>query len=118
MIGRMLYRDGQLRPAVAYGIICAVVAVAGYMVYTAWAGSGSSRPVAMMCMTPDCGYTRSERLQVGETFPAPCPRCGKNSLVPAFVCKECGTVNVWNEDRGLSPPTRCTKCGREVYHGR
>jgi len=91
-----------------------IVAVA---IWVIWSRASTTQPVVMMCMTPGCGYQRQRALQVGETFPLVCPRCGKKSVAPAFRCPKCGTPNVWNEDRGLKPPTRCTKCGEEIRHG-
>jgi len=109
--------DGRLRPHVAWGAIALAVGASLYFGYRAWSRDSRSHRVALMCMTEGCDYQREESLQVGETLPLKCPKCGKMSVVPSFTCPNCGTPNVWNEDRGLKPPTKCTKCGKENYHG-
>lgn len=109
--------DGRLRSYVPWTILVLALAFASMWVYRVWTRDSGSHAVAMMCKTPGCSFTRAEKLQVGETLPLECPKCGNKSVVPSFACKACGTPNVWNEDRGLKPPTKCTKCGKEHYHG-
>ena len=109
---------GHLRSFVPWTGIVVSLAVASFYAYRAWTRDSGPHSVAMMCMTPGCDYRRSESLQVGETLPLECPKCGKKSVVPSFSCPACGAANVWNEDRGLKPPTKCTQCGKESYHGK
>ncbi len=109
--------DGGLRSYVPWGLIGLALLIGGYYAYATWTRDSQTHDVAMMCATTGCSYEREETLQVGEILPIQCPKCGKKSVVPSFKCK-CGTSNVWNEDRGLKPPTKCTKCGKEYYHGK
>jgi predicted RNA-binding Zn-ribbon protein involved in translation (DUF1610 family) len=98
-------------------IIAAVIAVGGLIVYKVW--KSDSRPLerAMMCATEGCGHTREQRPQLGESMPARCPKCEKDSLYPSRNCPQCGEAFILNEYRGLKPPTRCPKCGKEMWHG-
>jgi len=109
--------DGRPRQTVAWGGGLLVMAVAGYLAYAAWANSDGPQDVTLMCTTPGCAYQRERPLHLGEALPLTCPKCGKRSVAPAFRCPKCGTPNLWNEDRGMAPPTKCTTCGHEVRHG-
>jgi hypothetical protein len=109
--------DGGVKPGIVYGVIGLAVVLGAYWVYASWTGPGKGMTVTMLCYTQDCGYSRDRALELGEILPAKCPRCGNLSVVSAFSCPGCGAPNVWNEDRGLAPPTKCTKCGREVRYG-
>jgi hypothetical protein len=109
--------DGGVPPWVKYTVIVLAVAVGGFFLLKAWQGIDAPAEATLMCSTPKCEYVRTEALQVGEMLPAKCPKCGKDSLLPAFNCPKCKTVNIWNENRGLPPPTKCSKCGQEVRHG-
>jgi hypothetical protein len=101
---------------VKYIVALALLAVIAYFSFKACVGETRSQSIELMCSNPDCDYTRETRLQVGETLPLECPKCGKATVVPGFKCPDCGMLNTWNEDRGEAPPTPCTKCGRQVYH--
>ncbi len=107
--------DGGVKPWVTYAIIGIAIFAGGYFVYGAWRKSGSPTNVNLMCYS--CEYVSDRELTIGETFPAKCPKCDKDTFVPAFRCPQCQTPNVWNEDRGLKPPTKCRKCGAESRHG-
>jgi len=109
--------DGSVRPWVTYGATGLVILVVVYIAYAAWMSSGASQEITMMCMTEGCGYKTSRPLKLGERLPAKCPRCGKNSLVPAFKCRKCGEPLILNQDRGLPPPTICPNC-KEPRKGR
>ncbi|NLX22905.1 MAG: hypothetical protein GXY55_14730 [Phycisphaerae bacterium] len=109
--------DGSVKPAFTYTILVVSVLVAGFLAYRIWTAGDAVNERTMMCITPGCDYTRDRALQLGETLPALCPKCGKKSVVATFKCPHCGQPNVWNEDRGLKPPTKCTKCGKERWHG-
>jgi uncharacterized OB-fold protein len=109
--------EGGVPPWVKHAIIAIAVIAGGYFIYAAWRSSDRQLEATLMCSTQGCGYLRTEALQVGEMLPARCPKCGKDSLLPAFNCPKCKTVNIWNENRGLPPPTKCSKCGQEVRHG-
>ncbi len=109
--------DGGVKPGVKYAGIGLLVVILGYWAFTTWTGGDRALTATLMCYTQGCGYTTARELEIGEVLPATCPKCGNKSVVSAFKCPGCGTPNVWNEDRGLAPPTRCTKCGREVRYG-
>ena len=108
--------DGDVKPIVRYGIIVVAVAVLGFLAYRAWFGGEGARSIALACTTEGCGYTREKKPEIGEMLPLICPECGKRSVVPAFRCRNCGTLNAWNESKGLTPPTPCVKCGQERFH--
>ncbi len=112
------YDDGGVKPWVKYAALVIAVGAGGYFVYTGWSSEDASQEVTMMCLTEGCDYKTSRPLEFGEVLPAKCPKCGKNSLVPAFTCKGCGKPLILNEDRGLKPPTICPYCGKEVWYGR
>ncbi|MEP0844630.1 MAG: hypothetical protein HRF43_18170 [Phycisphaerae bacterium] len=95
-------------------VVLVLAGLAGACAAWAWWGTGDLKST-LMC-SAGCGYIRAGTLSAGDMLPATCPRCGRNSLVPAFHCPKCRSVNVWNESRGLPPPTRCGKCGQEVWH--
>lgn len=117
MIRRLgLPGSGDARSIATCAALGLAAAVVGIFAYRAFTGGGTP-DVALMCMTPGCGTLRERPLELGESLPARCPACDKSSLVPAFTCPQCGTPNIWNEDRGLPPPTKCSKCGKEVRHG-
>jgi hypothetical protein len=115
--GMPFQNDDQRKKWLTYGVLVTAIIVASIFIYRHWTRNSSNAPVAMMCMTPGCSYMRSESLSVGDTVPMECPKCNKKSVVPAFKCRRCGTLNIYNEYRGLKPPTKCTKCGKEAYHG-
>ena len=95
--------------------IVVVILSCGYMVYAALRTDVASRSIAMMC--PACGYTDEHSLSLGDTIPMTCPRCGKQTLYPAFRCKTCGAINIWNEYLGKQPPTFCVECNQKHVHG-
>jgi hypothetical protein len=107
--------SGGVRPWVTYTAIAAVLLVGGYFVYGAWTKNDRALEARLMCYS--CEYTSSKELKVGEVYPQPCPKCEKQTFVPALNCSKCGAPNVWNEDRGAKPPTKCRKCGVELRHG-
>jgi len=104
------------RKLMAGAVSGAVVLIGGYFAWAAWSGRSRPQDVAMLCSNPKCGYTRAQPLQVGESLPMPCPKCGQQTLMAAFRCPKCGTPNIWNENRNALPPTKCRKCGHENYH--
>lgn len=106
---------GGVKPWVVWGILALAIVTGSYFIYGAWNGSNELK-ATLMCS--ECGNIRTEALAVGEMLPATCSKCGKNAMLPAFHCPSCKTVNIWNENRGLPPPTKCRKCGQEVRHGR
>jgi len=101
---------------VVWAVIGVAVLALAYFAWGAWSSRSRAQDVAMLCSNPKCGYTRAEPLQVGESLPMTCPRCGQRTLMAAFRCPKCGTPNIWNENRNALPPTKCRKCGRENYH--
>lgn len=118
MIKKLLYNDDEeMRPAVAYTIVAVCCLVIGYFVYHAWAGVDSQLEANLLCITEGCGYADSRQLEVGELFPAECPKCGKKSVFYALKCPKCGKPHVMNEVLGKPGPTKCSKCGTEVRHG-
>lgn len=115
--GLLTTEDGAVKPGVLYGLIAVLVLGGGYLGYR-WLHAGSeSMVVNMACWTTGCGYTRSDVPQVGELVPGVCPKCGKTSVAPAYRCRGCGTVNVWNTYRNPGVPDKCSKCGREAKYG-
>ena len=109
---------GGVKPWVTYAVIGIAVFIGGYFVYGAWTKGDRPNTVTLMCSTKGCGYTRAEALQVGETLPLKCPKCGKDTVVVAYRCPDCKTPVILNEEIGLNPPARCPKCGAEVWHAK
>jgi len=110
-------QDGPDRRKLVAGVLIgAIVLIGAYFAWTALSSRSRPQDVAMLCSNPKCAYTRAEALQVGETLPMTCPKCGQRTLMAAFRCPQCGTPNIWNENRNALPPTKCRKCGRENYH--
>ena len=107
--------DGSIRPWVTYGATGLVILAVACFGYAAWTRSGESQKVTWMCMTEGCGYKTARSMKFKEPLPAKCPKCDKNSLVPAFKCKKCGEPLILNQDRGLEPPTICPNCGESRY---
>ena len=98
-------------------VVVGALAVGG-AVYYAWTRSGDPPLTAsLICVTDGCGYTDSRSLEIGETLPGKCPKCGKDSVFSAFLCPKCKTPNVMNADRGLPGATKCSKCQSEIHHG-
>ncbi|HOW70952.1 MAG TPA: hypothetical protein PKY77_10155 [Phycisphaerae bacterium] len=115
--GLLTTEDGALKPGLRYGLITVLVLGGVYLAYRALHAGSEPMVVSMACWTPGCGYTRSDVPQVGELVPGVCPKCGKTSVAPAYRCRACGTVNVWNTYRQLDTPDKCSKCGREARYG-
>lgn len=113
----LLNENGTVRPAAFYTLIALVLAGGAYGAYRVYYGAEQPIGFLMMCTTPDCGHTTSVQLAVGTPIPAPCSKCGKEGLTPAYKCVSCGTVNVWNNYRGVSERDRCSKCNTEVKNG-
>lgn len=115
MIKKLVYNDdGSARPAAAGSLVAVVVLLAGWFVYSAWAGMGGQLDSKLLCITEDCGYSDSRKLQVGESFPATCPRCGNRSVYPALKCPQCGKPHVPPVMLGKSGSTTCFQCGTEI----
>jgi hypothetical protein len=95
-----------------------LLAAAGIAGYFAWGALRQPPPVksVMVCITPACGFTEARLLQVGETFPARCPKCSKQSVYAGCRCPKCREATVWNENRGMAGPTKCPKCGTVIPH--
>lgn len=74
-------------------------------------------PTSFACATPDCGFVELRPLQVDETLPLKCPKCGNQTLYVSRKCPTCETAVIMDEDRGQPGPTKCPKCGNEVRHG-
>ncbi|HSW45961.1 MAG TPA: hypothetical protein VLM89_10360 [Phycisphaerae bacterium] len=108
--------DGMVRPPAAYGTIALAVLLLGLFAYRAWTKGEHPTTGTWICM--DCAKLADVTPKIGGDLPAKCPHCDKVSLVPAYACSKCKTPQVLNEYRGLKPPTKCTKCGAEVWYGR
>lgn len=118
VIKKLLYNDDeQMRPGVLYGLIALAIGIGAYFVYANWTSADEPVAIARMCVTQGCGYTSTQDLQLGETFPGKCPSCGKDSVYIALRCPKCKTANVLNEDRGIKGPTKCSRCGTELRYG-
>ncbi|HOW17548.1 MAG TPA: hypothetical protein PLC79_00815 [Phycisphaerae bacterium] len=117
----VLTEDGRTKPAGAIAVVLVLVVSCSALGYYIWKGGldlGGGEPQldsAAKCWT--CGYECVRRPTPGEPTVAVCPKCGKQTLAPAFRCKKCKTLVVLNEYRGGTPPTKCPKCGTEVRHG-
>ncbi|MGB9624519.1 MAG: hypothetical protein ACPMAQ_06605 [Phycisphaerae bacterium] len=117
----VLTEDGRTKPVGAIAVVLVLVASCSALGYYFWKGGvdlGGGMPQikhAIVCW--NCGYTRFERLQPGSGTLGPCPKCKKDTLGLGYPCPQCGTPVVLNEARGLKPPTKCPKCGREFRHG-
>jgi hypothetical protein len=110
--------DGQTKPAGVAVVVLVLVfssAALGYYLWKSDLGGGIPQMESPnKCYS--CGYMASRKLEVGISNTT-CPKCGKETFLPAYKCKKCGNLEVLNEDRGLKPPTKCTKCGGEIRHG-
>lgn len=109
--------EGTLRPWVGYAAYSITILVGAYLLYGAWIGSDNPQQVNLKCRTQGCPYASKKKLQPGGSFPMQCPRCGEDSLVPAFPCANCNTPVILNSMRGDDSPTLCPECGQEVWYG-
>lgn len=109
--------DGSVKPWVVYAVLAIAVVGGGMVVYARWKSSDQPLTSTVMCASPGCGYLDQRVQEVGEAWPQKCPKCGQEALFVAFSCRKCGAPNIWNENRGLPPPTKCIKCGQENRHG-
>lgn len=117
MIKKLVYNDGgRARPTAAGSLVAGVMLLAGWFVYSAWAGLGGQFDSELICITEDCGYSESRKLQVGESFPANCPRCGNRSVYPALKCPQCGKPHVHPVMLGKPGCITCSQCGTEFRH--
>jgi DNA-directed RNA polymerase subunit RPC12/RpoP len=112
-----LLPDGGVKPWVTYAVLTLAVVEGGYFVYAAWTAEDKPTAGTWICMTPSCGRSVRRGPQLGENMPAKCPKCGNESLVPAYSCPGCKTPLALNEYRGTPPPTKCRNCGLEVWYG-
>jgi hypothetical protein len=110
-------KEGGVKPWVTYAILAIAVIVGGYFLYNAWAGTDRPLPAVWLCANPNCGYTERRVIEPGAESPQECPKCHQKTLWIAFRCHKCGNPLIWNENRGLPPPTKCPKCGEENRHG-
>ncbi len=96
-------------------ILVGILAVLGYFFYRGGGEPQIDSPVK--CWS--CEFTEFRKARIGEATVGKCPKCGKETLAPAWRCPnpECGELVVSNEYRNLPPPTKCPKCGTEVRHG-
>jgi len=118
VIKNLIYNDdGDFRPGVAYGIMGLSAILVSYFVYSAWAGVEGQLDSSFLCATENCGYADSRKLEIGESFPAACPKCNKQSVYPAHRCPQCGKPHVHHALLGKPGPTKCTKCGTEIRRG-
>ena len=111
----VLDEDGMVRPATAYALIGLAVLVLGWVAYRAWQHGEGPTQGTWICF--ECGRLAKVTPRLDMHVPEKCPRCGKQSLVPANPCPKCKAPVALNEYRGLKPPTKCPKCGAEVRHG-
>jgi len=109
--------DGTVKPSAFYGLIAILILVGAYFAYRAWRSGDQPLSVTMACWSERCGYARTNPPELGEVIPAICPKCGKQTLAPAYRCAKCGTINVWNTYRNLNVPDKCSKCGQEARRG-
>ena len=109
--------DGGVKPWVTYGLVALAIFAGAYFVRAAWTKSDRPNDIGLLCITSGCGYNDSRLLEIGESVPLKCPKCGKASVYATVNCPKCRTPNVWNVDRGLKGPTKCTKCGTEIIRG-
>lgn len=94
------------------------IGVTGYMVWDAMAKQDTQLVKAeLMCSIPECGFSEVRPLKLGETLPAQCPKCGKQSMYTSMACPNCKTPNVLLQDQGLPGPTKCSRCGTELKYG-
>jgi hypothetical protein len=116
MAGTLFVREsGGLQSWITYAAICLAVFLGGYLVYGTWTRDNQPLDYPWICMTEGCGHTEHRVPTLDDPAPPlPCPKCGKNSLVPPRVCPNCKEFVVLNQWRGLPPPTKCPKCGQEV----
>ena len=108
---------GNLKSGVAYAILAIAVACGGYFVYATWTSGDRPLVSTVMCANASCKHVDQRAQEVGEDWPQKCPKCVQQTLFVAFNCRKCAAPNIWNENRGLRPPTRCTQCGQENRHG-
>ncbi len=87
----------------------------GVMAY-AYRGDGAAPQLATAMQCLQCGKTHFVHLEAGMPMPT-CSRCERGQLAPACTCPHCRHLLVLNEYRGLTPPTICPNCRREVRHG-
>lgn len=117
---RLFLTDSGGLTTVGLAAILLALGVAGGAVgYYMWKGAdlGGGMPQlesARKCY--ECGYVGTVKLQVGQFRPT-CPKCGKDAFLAAYKCPKCGNLEVLNEERGLPPPTKCSRCGGEIRHG-
>lgn len=77
------------------------------------------------CGYPGCGWTGRFRVRPGDTYPPPCPNCGRPGVLPLSTCKQCGNRQVLNEllrqwipgSEETPAETRCARCGGPIVHG-
>ena len=118
MLKRFFFNhDGTMKPWVTYGIVAVVVCAGGYLLYAAWTRGDRPLPSTLMCANAGCGFVQQRVIGPGEDCPQKCPKCSQTTLYIAFHCRKCGNPLIWNENRGLQPPTQCPKCGQENRHG-
>lgn len=118
MVKEIIYTDdGDFRPATLYSIVGATALLVGWFIFSALPVASGQLDSHFVCATEGCGHTQARKLQPGESFPALCPRCDKQSVYPALKCPRCGKPNIHHVMLGRPGPTRCSNCGTEVRHG-
>lgn len=116
---------GEPRPPRAktpWGSVLLVIliagAVIGYMVWGTWhKESEPAVATVLKCVTTQCAETETRPMVLGESIPAHCAVCGKESMYPSFKCPSCGTRNVLKQTLGQEGPSVCSKCGGELDYG-
>lgn len=74
-----------------------------------------SHPVAVQCVTRDCGYRAVVMVPRGEeSFPRVCPRCGQHSCYRLWECRDCGRQFLLSASSGALV---CPGCGSERVGG-
>jgi predicted RNA-binding Zn-ribbon protein involved in translation (DUF1610 family) len=116
----VLTEDGRTKPAAFVAVVLVLVVSCSALGYYIWKGGvdlgGGEPQIDSPHKCCSCGHIGSVKLEIGQPAPV-CPKCGKATYYPAFRCKNCGALEVLNEYRGLKPPTKCPKCGREMRYG-
>jgi hypothetical protein len=106
------------RPTTLLVIVLLAGGAAAYTGWSLWANREiPGQKVALLCVSPGCGFRQSRVLQVGEELPIECPQCKNKSLHSTWQCPKCGTENVMNQTPALPGPPKCSKCKTEFPHG-
>lgn len=117
----VLTEDGRTKPAAAVVVVVVLVLSCSALGYYVWQGGGvdlggGEPQISAPFKCYSCGYTMYAKVKLGVPMDI-CPKCKKSTLCPAKICPKCGSIEILNENRGLKPPTKCSKCGAEIRHG-